>query len=294
MSEFVILRPWWLAVLPVLAVLAIWLWRRGPSAGGWERVMPPAMLAAMRALGHLQAGGGHRGLAAVAAAALIAAGLAGPALPRSDAPLLAGTGAVLIALDMSPSVTDGPALADAKAAAAEILSAVEGRPVGLILYAGEAYDVAAPTADPTTLESQIAVLGPGIMPDKGSRPASALALARRMLDGSRDAAVVLISDGGGLDAAAVAEAQRLTGDGVRLLALTLDGSASGGGDPAALADIAATAAPARASGPVLAALAGSGSLGDDPALSALRFRDFGPAVAGFAVLPLLALFRRRR
>ncbi|WP_181704931.1 VWA domain-containing protein [Chthonobacter rhizosphaerae] len=294
MTDLVLLRPWWLAALPALAVTAVWLWRRGPSAGGWERVMPPAMLAAMRALGHLHGGGERRGLAATAAAGLIATGLAGPAVPRPDAPLLAGTGAILIAMDLSPSVASGPALADAQAAAAEILSAAGGRPVGLVLYAGEAYDVAAPTADPTTLESQIAVLGPQTMPGRGSRPAAALALARQMLDASPDADVVLISDGGGVDDATVAEADRLAGAGVRLMVLTLDGTAGGAADPEALAGLAAVAAPARAPAPVIESLSGAGALGRDPSLAALRFRDLGPGVAAFAALPLLALFRRRR
>lgn len=144
MSDLVLLRPGWLAALPLLAVLTLWQWRRGPAAGGWERVMPSVMLAAMRALGHLRSAAGRQRYAALAAAALIGLGLSGPALPRADTPLLAGSGAILIAIDMSPSVAESPALADAQAAAAAILAAANGRPVGLVLYSGEAYDVAAP------------------------------------------------------------------------------------------------------------------------------------------------------
>lgn len=292
MSDLVLLRPWWLLVLPLVAALGLWRWRR-PAAGGWERVMPPAMLAAMKALGHVTGASGHQRSTPLAAAALIGLGLSGPAVLRPDAPLLAESGAILIVLDMSPSVAAGPALADAQAAAAEVLTAANGRPVGLVLFAGEAFDVAAPTADPAALESQIAVLARDTMPGAGSRPAAGLALARQMLRGSRGADLVLISDGGGVDDAARAEAERLAGDGVRLSVLMLDGAAGGAGDVAALEALGTAAAPARAPDPVLRRLARGDAPERDPVLAVLQFRDLGPFVAALAVLPLLSLFRRR-
>ncbi|WP_346898162.1 VWA domain-containing protein [uncultured Roseibium sp.] len=288
MTDFALLRPWWLAALPLLAALALWSWRRGPDAGGWEQVMPAPMLMAMRRFGHLSGDTGRIGLFPFLAAGLIALGLAGPAVPRTDAPVLAGSGAILIAIDMSPSVATSPVLADAQAAAAQILRAANGRAVGLILYAGEAYDVAAPTEDPATLETQIAVLGPDTMPGKGSRPTAALALARQMLLNVPDADLVLISDGGGIDASTAAEAERLTGTGTRLMLLTLSQDASAF---ARLAGVSASA-PARAPGPVLRRVSAASSFRRDRAVTALRFRDLGPYVAALALLPLLGLFRR--
>lgn len=293
MSTLVLLRPWWLVVLPMLALLALWRLRGKAGLGGWERVMPPAMAVAMRSLGHLRGTRDVRSFGALAASALLGLGLAGPAVRRADAPLLAGSGAILIALDLSPSVARGPALADAQAAAASVLASSGGRPVGLVLFSGEAYDVAAPTADPASLESMIAVLGPDTMPSGGSRPASALALAQGMLAGSRDADVVLISDGGGTDDAARAEAARLDHAGIRLAALTLDHAAGGTADPDAPRTLAGLSAPARAPEPVLRALRHGGRLDPDPALTSLEYRDLGPALAALAAVPLIALFRRR-
>lgn len=293
MSELVLLRPWWLAALPLLALIALWRWRKGVASGGWEQVMPPAMFAVMRALGHLHGTVGRQQFAPLAAAALISLGLCGPAVPRPDAPLLAGSGAILIAIDMSPSVAESAALADAQAAAAGILAAANGRPVGLILYSGEAYDIAAPTADAATLESQIAVLKPETMPGVGSRPATALALGRQMLAGSRDTDLVLISDGGGVDDATRVEAERLAGDGIRLSILTLEPAAGGTTDSTALEALGTVAAPARLPEPVLRRLSRGGALAPDPALAALQFRDLGPFIAALAALPLLSLFRRR-
>lgn len=292
----ILLRPGWLAALPLLALAVLLLRRRGADAGGWEAVMPPAMLAGMMALGHLRCGAGWRRLAPLAGAAALALGLAGPALPRADAPVFAQADAVVIAIDMSDSVAAGPALADAQAAAAGLLTQLAGRPVGLILYANEAYAVAAPTDDPATLQSQIAVLDAAIMPDEGSHPAAALSLAGQMLAGQmlaglKRADLVLISDGGGIDAAARAEAARLAEAGVRISALTVEGEPSG--DPQALRALANGAvAEAGRPGAVVAAL-GGGGLDRDRALVALQYRDLGPWLAALALLPLLMQFRRQ-
>jgi Ca-activated chloride channel family protein len=294
MSGLELLRPWWLAALPLLATLALWAWHRGPDAGGWQKVMPARMLRAMRKLGHLHSETGKAGLSCLTAAGLLALGLSGPALPRADAPVLAGSGAILIAIDMSPSVAKSPALADAQAAAAQVLRAANGRAVGLILYSGDAYDVAAPTADPATLETQIAVLGPDTMPQEGSRPAAALALARQMLSKIPDADLVLISDGGGIDAAAIAEAGRLTGEGIGLQVLTLPGTTGGPAEPGALSRLpgVSVSAPARTPEPVLRLISAAAAVHGDGTMTALRFRDLGPFVAALALVPLLGLLRR--
>lgn len=286
-----LLRPWWLAALPVLGLIALFVWRRGGTAGGWENVMPPQMAAGMMALGHLRTGARWQRLLPLAGAMALVAGLAGPALPRSDVPVFAQSDAVVIAIDMSPSVAGGPALADAQAAAAGLLTQLAGRPVGLVLYAGEAYAVAAPTDDPATLESQIAVLDAETMPDEGSHPVGALSLAGTMLSKHARADLVLISDGGGIDAAAREEAARLAEAGVRISALIVDGVPPG--DPEALKLI-ANGPVARASnpGPVIAALAGGG-IDQDRAMVAMQYRDLGPWLAALALLPLLLRFRRQ-
>ncbi|MDQ7774444.1 vWA domain-containing protein [Paracoccus aminovorans] len=285
----ILLRPWWLAVLPLL-VLAAWLrWRRGPDAGGWQAVLAPPMLAGLAALGLIRAAPGWLRLLPWAGGLALALGLAGPAVPRADAPVFAQSDAVVIAMDLSDSVLRG-GLADAQAGAAQVMAALPGRPVGLILYAGEAYTAAAPTADPRVLESLLAVLDRDTMPGKSSNPAAALALAGQMLAGLARGDLVLISDGGGVDAAAEAEAQRLRAAGVQVQALSVAGDPAA--DAGALTRIARRVVPATAPGPVVAALARS-ALGDDPAMRALQYRDLGPWIAALALLPLLWQFRRQ-
>lgn len=287
----ILLRPLWLLALPALALLALAIWRRGPDAGGWQDVLPPQMRVAMAALGQLDVAGWWLRWLPLLAAAILAAALAGPAIRRADAPVFAQSDAVIIAMDMSPSIAQGPALADAQAAVAGLLDRLAGRPIGLILYAGEAYAVAAPTDDPATLETQIAVLDRDTMPDRGSRPAAAMALAGQMLAGLKRADLVLISDGGGVDAPAVAEAARLHAAGVRISALTVAGDPPS--DPGALADVVNGAVAAFDDpGPVVRALASSG-LDRDPAMQAMQYRDLGPWLAALALILLLPQFRRQ-
>ena len=117
MDGLILLRPLWLLALLPLAGLVLLRVARSPDAGGWERVMGHDMLRAMQVLGAL---GGRqplwmRLLAPLALAALIL-GLAGPALPRTDAPVLAQADAVVLAMDLSPSVAQGPGLDQAKLA----------------------------------------------------------------------------------------------------------------------------------------------------------------------------------
>lgn len=287
----ILLRPLWLLALPAIAVLALAIWRRGPDAGGWQDVLPAQMRAGLAALGQLDAGGWWLRYLPLLTAALVAAALAGPAVRRSNAPVFAQSDAVILAIDMSPSVAQGPALQNAQAAAAGLLAQLAGRPVGLILYAGEAYAIAAPTDDPATLETQIAVLDRDTMPDQGSRPAAAMAVAGQMLSGLKRADLVLISDGGGVDQAALAEAARLRGAGVRISALTVAGDPPS--DAAGLRGL-ANGAVARFDdpGPVARALASSG-LERDPAIQAMQYRDLGRLLAALALILLLPQFRRQ-
>ncbi|WP_299844303.1 hypothetical protein [uncultured Paracoccus sp.] len=300
-GPLILLRPWWLVLILPLITLALWQWQRRPDAGGWQAVMPPAMLEGMRQLGHLTIGGsGWRRFLPLMGGAALMLGLAGPALPRGDAPVLAQVDAVILAVDLSPSVAEGPALADAQIATAGLVQALAGRPVGLILYDGEAFAVSAPTMDGRVLETQIAAMAPGLMPGDGSRPSAALGLGGEMLAGMKRADLVLISDGGGIDATTRGAADRLAERGIRLSTLALHRGAPDAPPPApeALAELARLGGGASASAADPAAvehlLTRPGLSARDPALAATQYRDLGPFLAALALLPLLSLLRRAK
>ncbi|WP_299908867.1 hypothetical protein [uncultured Paracoccus sp.] len=300
-GPLILLRPWWLLLVLPLIALALWQWQRRPDAGGWQAVMPPAMLEGMRQLGHLTIGGsGWRRFLPLMGGAALMLGLSGPALPRGDAPVLAQVDAVILAVDLSPSVAEGPALAEAQIATAGLVQALAGRPVGLILYDGEAFAISAPTMDGRVLETQIAAMAPGLMPGDGSRPSAALGLGGEMLAGMKRADLVLISDGGGIDATTRGAADRLAERGIRLSTLALDRVAPDAPQPApeALAELARLGGGASASAADPAAverlLTRPGLSARDPALAATQYRDLGPFLAALALLPLLSLLRRAK
>lgn len=297
MDGLILLRPWWLLALLPVAGLALLRAARAPDAGGWERIMGRDMLRAMRALGHL---GGRQPLwmrlLAPLALAVLTLGLAGPALPRRDAPVLAQADAVVLAMDLSPSVAQGAGLDQAKLAAAGLAQGLSGRPVGLVLFSGEAFTATAPTLDIGTLQTQIGVLDADTMPAGGSRPAAAIGMAGQMLAGLPRADLVLISDGGGIDRQALAEADRLAAQGVRVWALRLTDWATDAPAPPqdALDQLVR-------GGEVVdwdrmdrlaARLVRSGGSVRDPVLQALQYRDLGPWLAVLVLPSLLVMLRR--
>jgi len=303
MSGLVLLRPWWLLALLPTAALALWLWRHR-TAGEWAAVVDPALLAAMRRLGHLRAGATDASpFLACAAAAFLAVALAGPAVPRTGGGLERLDPIVLL-LDLSPSVASGPALADLQAAAAQILQSAGARPVGMMVYAADGYIASTPTSDPASLQGLLAVLSPETMPVAGSRPDIALAEARDIFGDASHADpagtdFIVISDGGGADRA-LDEARRLASEGARVSTLALARETPGAPppDPTALSELArlggGTAAPARDPGPVLAAIEAARIARIARSDEAGRvFRDLGPWLLALAALPGLALFRRR-
>ncbi|WP_018633484.1 vWA domain-containing protein [Neomegalonema perideroedes] len=307
-GDVLMLRPWWLLAIPLLAAAGFWVWRRR-RAGAWAALLAPEVRAKLQEMGRFAPGGRDLAvLAPLAAAALTALALSGPARLRLSETSYERVDPILIAFDLSPSVARSENLADAQAAAAWILSRAEGRPIGLILYAADAYLASAPTTDAATLETLIGALGPDTMPVTGSRPDFALNQARALFGeagaatrpGLLGADIIFISDGAGIGLHAEEEAARLKAEGARVWALGLDRPPPEGAppaDPEALRRLAAAGggafAPARDPGAAMEAIsrARRGVLARSP-LAPQAFEDFGRWIL-LAALPFaLILFRR--
>lgn len=300
MADLTWLRPLWLGLIPLI-VLVAWAGRaRSGSLGGWDRAIDPAMLAALAALGRVVPGriGGGRGVAVLAV--LVTLALAGPGLRDDRSPAFRNLDAVVLVLDLSASTTTGTALAELGTAARLVLGQAGSRPVALVVFGGDAYLASPPTVDLGALVRTIGHLGPRTVPDPGSRPERGLALARAVIaaTGILGGDVVLVSDGGGLGPAALAEAGRIVDEGARVSTVAIAPVAGAPppapGAMAALAEAGGGVAvrPGRAA--ALADLIG-GDWADRVAAgagAALVWRDLGPWLLLAALVPALALFRR--
>lgn len=152
-----------------------------------------------------------------AAAVLVGAALASP---RPDDNAAAGVqdGPVVLVIDVSTSmlVSDvgGARLQVARSLARDLVARLQGRPLGIVVFAGQAFVLTPPTLDPGALELYLESLDPGMATQTGSALAQALRQALALLaTGEREGgSVVLISDGGALnDPAAALDAAALAG-----------------------------------------------------------------------------------
>ncbi|QDC09875.1 VWA domain-containing protein [Oceanicola sp. D3] len=294
MSGLVLLRPWWLLALPVLAVVAVLLWQRRARLGDWERVVRPEMMEALRRLGHVQSGRrGMRGLGALAAAALVVLALTGPATTRREAAAFRNLDGVIFVLDASPSMTGAEGWGQMQTAGRAAMAGLGARPAALVVVAGDAYHAADLTSDHRELAQTWQLVDAKTVPDRGSRPWLGLGKASEVLAEARlvSADVVLFSDGGGLGPETAEAAARLAGQGARLSVVAPEGLAS--------AEVLARAGGGKLfsplEGPALAAfLAEGGRARLERAEYPLLFlADHGRLVLLFALIPLLLAFRRR-
>ena len=305
-----LLRVYWLAGLPVLVLLFLWLRHKRGGLAGWNAVIDTTLMPVLTALGHVaypQSRWGH--LAPLSAAALLCLALSGPARQNDDAPSFQNLDGVMLLMDMSPSVAKGGNLDDAQAAAAYLLERVGARPVGLILYTGDPFLVSAMTIDTATLEGPIAVLDAETMPSVGSRPERALGMARGLFKeaGILSGDVVLISDGGGLNTAALQETIDIAKEGGRVSTIFIPPAPEVADanpempppDEQALEQLADAGGGLAIDMKGLPDLSGAlrGSRTEHLAkseLAPLLFDDLGRYLVLFAMIPVLFLFRRAR
>jgi Ca-activated chloride channel family protein len=302
LDSFALLRPWWLFTIPAVGMLFLLTRPKAAGLGHWDQAVDPPLLAAMLRRGGAGGGGGRTVRAIAASILLTALALSGPAVRRDDTSRFRNLDATLVVIDLSSEATGTAALQQAKTAA-HLLDQVGARQIGLILYAGDAYLVSPLTDDAAATSATIFALDDQTVPDPGVRPDRALALARRTLRGAHTISgdVVLISAGGGLDAAAMREARVLADDGHLLHTLFVSPGAPG--EPSDVARRAALGGLAAAGHGiaedvgrphrVLSAVSSRAirHLGAS-AVSGLAWYDVGRFLLVIAAFPLLLVFRR--
>ncbi len=199
-DQFHFLRPEWLLLLPLAAIICWLLWRRQLTSSSWQAVIDPGLLDHL--LDREQGTQQRWPLLCLAAALLLAIlALAGPAWHRLPQAVAQKEDALLIVLDLSLSMRANdisPSRVErAQLKLRDVLAEREEGLTALIVYAGDAHTVAPFTDDARTIESMLPALQPEIMPKLGSRPEYALALGQQLLSDAQlsKARVLLVTDG---------------------------------------------------------------------------------------------------
>jgi Ca-activated chloride channel family protein len=215
-----LLRPWWLAALPV-GLWLIWRLVHGRQlVGRWRAVVDPGLQPHVLAVPRTALGAGRLPLLAAALAwALATLALAGPTWERVSVPVFRADEALVVALDLSQSM-DATDLLPSRLARArlKLLSLLDRRRSGetaLVVFSGHAFTATPLTSDVRTIGALLGSLSSDIMPSRGSRPEAGLTKAAELLrqTGLSRGEILLVTDGGA-SAAALAAARELSAAGM--------------------------------------------------------------------------------
>ena len=199
-----------MGLLPVAAVVAFYSWRKR-SAGSWENIINPELLPFL-----MQGSEGKKVVSntwlltiVVGAWIICCLSLAGPTWQQLPQPVHKQDAALVVVLDLSPSMLaediSPSRLVRARYKLIDILTRRTEGVVGLIVYGGDAHTVSPLTEDSNTIVSIVPVLAPSLLPQYGSNIEEALANAvdLAVTGGYQQADILLISDG--IDRSALAE-----------------------------------------------------------------------------------------
>jgi Ca-activated chloride channel family protein len=309
MIEFMggaLLRPWWLLALPLIVILGFLIMKPVSMLAEWHRAIDSALLETLEKLGRVIPGRKWRNQLPLPIALIIAVALVGPARQTNSTDNFRNLDGFVIVMDLSRSVTEGGHFAEARTAARYIAQRADGRPIGLVIYAGDAYLASSFTTDAAVLGTTIAILDGDTIPDSGSRPERGLAVARKLLRNANiiSGDVILVTDGGGLSDAAIQETENITSIGGRVSTLFVPENEQLSVQSIALrSDRTALDTIARMSGGIAGDVLSPISIADNVAsrnveqlasseLAALIWYDYGRYLLLLALIPALGLFRR--
>ena len=222
--DIALLRPLWLLALPILASSGWWILYRVGGFENWDKVMDPALMKAMAAIGRIERSAtSPTPIILLAVAGICALALSGPAVERRDAQTYRNLDGVLFLIDASASVADDGRWPQMLTAGRFGVSALGSRPGGIVVFAGDAYVAMDMTTDHRQLGQTFSMIDASTVPDKGSRPERALALAGQWIDeaGILAGDVVLFTDGGGLGSASLQKTAALADRGARVSLVVL-------------------------------------------------------------------------
>jgi Ca-activated chloride channel family protein len=249
LEAFHFLRPSWLLAIVPAVFLSVCIWRRQGASMQWRRVIAPHLLP------HLRVGPESakriRPVSLLLLAWIIGSiCLAGPSWQREPSPFADETAALVIAMEVTPSMTardvQPSRLERAAHKVKDLLALRPGAKTGLVAYAGSAHRVMPLTRDARIIEVFAAELLPEVMPLEGDAAQKAIELAAGELAAAGvPGSILWITDGVPSDAIR----DLAVGVPVHILAVgTGPGSAvtPAGGPPAPALDLEALASVASA------------------------------------------------
>lgn len=196
---FHFLRPWWLLALVPFLGTYWYLWNARSPIGNWRKVVAPHLLKAILVRhGHASWFNPASVILIVVVLGIVA--MAGPTWKQQPSPFAQDIAALVIVLDVSPSMQQSDVqpsrLERAKQKVQDLLALRPGGPVGLVVYSGTAHSVIPLTTDPDVVNNFLSAIVTEMMPRKGKFPEKALPLAEKMLRNSKvPGTVLMIGDG---------------------------------------------------------------------------------------------------
>lgn len=294
--DITLLRPYWGLSVLLLGAVGWWLVSRIGGFGAWDKVTDPQLMKAMAAIGRIEGGSFPLTPAALLlTSGIIALALTGPAIERRDAQTYRNLDGVLFLVDASDSVVDDNRWPQMLSMGRFGMSALGSRPGGIVVFAGDAYVATDMTTDHRQLGQTLSLIDRETVPDKGSRPERALALALQRIEeaGILAGDVVIFSDGDGLGAPSMQQVASLASRGARVSVVSLNTPTAqmqthagvGGGAVFTLDQ----------TDDLAVWLAGDAATQLERAdYPVLFWHDLGRYLLIFALLPLLLLFWRER
>lgn len=200
LNDFHWQRPLWLLGIPLAILIGLYLLRGQAQQSGWKQVIDPALIE------HLLQGSMSRQqrwpLFALSAALIMACvAMAGPSWEKLPQPIHKTESALVVLLDLSPSMMaqdiKPSRLVRARLKLIDLLNQRQEGLSALIAYAGEAYTVTPVTDDTETIVSLLPSLSPAVMPLGGSNTEMAIdqALALFRDGGLLQGDILLVTDG---------------------------------------------------------------------------------------------------
>ena len=198
--EFHFLRPYWLAGILILVPALYTIRQRTIRGNKWKDAVDPELLSVLISPSDIRSNLIKLSLATIGFVLAFIA-LSGPTWERKPSPVERQNDPLVVILDLSLSMyvqdITPSRIERAKYKISDVLARRAEGFTALVVYAGDGHVVTPLTDDVGTVNNLLTALHPGMMPMLGSKPQSAVELARELFtnSGFQQGRILLITDG---------------------------------------------------------------------------------------------------